>query len=318
MHIGASSLQGDGIVIHHLSKSFGSRKVVDDVSFSVRPGRVTGFLGPNGAGKTTTLRMLLGLVTPTSGSVLINGRSYRDLPSPARTVGALLDATGFDPGRTGRNHLRTYAPAAGVSDRRVDEVLDLVELSADANRRVRGYSLGMRQRLALATALLADPHVLICDEPTNGLDPDGIRWLRSLLRDHAARGRAVLVSSHLLAEMQQTIDSVVILNRGKVVYSGDMSEIDGAIRVRSSDNAVLERALRTALPAGASVERSSSDEIVVRGMTAAAVGSTAAQAGVYILGMANDARDLEHLFLNLTQPARQEPAGTVSQEALHA
>ncbi len=203
-----------------LSKSFGRVAAVRDLTLTVTPG-VTGFLGPNGAGKTTALRMLLGLVHPTTGTATISGRRYADLPHPRRTVGALLDATGLHPGRTGRQHLLIEAEAAGLPRDRVDQVLDDVRLTAEqAARRIRGYSLGMRQRLGLATALLGDPQVLILDEPGNGLDPAGMAWLRALLRERAASGGTVLVSSHVLAEVAQTVDHVVILGAGTLRYSG--------------------------------------------------------------------------------------------------
>ena len=211
------------ICFHRLSKSFGRVPAVRELDLTVTPG-VTGFLGPNGAGKTTTLRMLLGLVHPTAGTATIGGRRYADLPHPRRTVGALLDATGFHPGRTGRQHLLVEASAAGLPPARAGQVLDAVRLSSsDADRRVRTYSLGMRQRLGLATALLGDPEVLILDEPGNGLDPAGMAWLRRLLRDRAADGRTVLVSSHVLAEVAQTVDQVVILGGGALRYAGPLA-----------------------------------------------------------------------------------------------
>lgn len=213
------------IVASGLRKHFGTVAAVDGLTLTAQPGRVTGFLGANGAGKSTTLRMLLGLVTPDGGSATIGGRPYRALDHPAGQVGAALDATGFHPGRTGRDHLRVYGRAAGLPSRRVDEVLELVDLEAVARRRVRGYSLGMRQRLALATALLGDPQVVILDEPANGLDPVGITWLRGLLRNLAADGRTVLVSSHLLSEMQHLADDVVIIHRGRLVHQGTLQEL---------------------------------------------------------------------------------------------
>jgi ABC-2 type transport system ATP-binding protein len=213
------------IEVRGLVKRFGAVTAVDGLSFVVRPGTVTGFLGPNGAGKTTTLRMLLGLVAPDAGTALIHGRSYLDLASPCSSVGAVLEATGFHPGRTARSHLRIQALAAGVDPSRAEDVLDLVDLSPAGNRRVGEFSLGMRQRLGLATALLADPDVLILDEPANGLDPEGVRWLRDLLRGFAAEGGTVLVSSHLLAEVAQTVDSVVIISRGRLVASGPVAEL---------------------------------------------------------------------------------------------
>jgi ABC-2 type transport system ATP-binding protein len=208
-----------------LTKSFGRVPAVRKLTLTVPPG-VTGFLGPNGAGKTTTLRMLLGLVHPTAGSATVGGRRYADLPHPRRTVGALLDATGFHPGRTGRQHLLIEASSAGLPHRRADEVLDVVRLSpSEAGRRVRTYSLGMRQRLGLATALLGDPEVLVLDEPGNGLDPAGMAWLRGLLRERAAAGGTVLVSSHVLAEIEQTVEQVVILAGGALRYSGPLTSL---------------------------------------------------------------------------------------------
>jgi ABC-2 type transport system ATP-binding protein len=208
-----------------LTKRFGPVLAVDQLSFSVEQGSVVAFLGPNGAGKTTTLRMLLGLVQPDAGSATIGGHAYRDLPRPPHAVGAVLEAASFHPGRTARNHLRIQAMAADVEPARIAEVLSLVDLTGAADRRVGGFSLGMRQRLGLATALLASPEVLILDEPTNGLDPEGVRWLRGLLRGMAAQGAAVLISSHILAEIAQTADSVVIVSHGRLVRQAPMSEL---------------------------------------------------------------------------------------------
>jgi len=208
------------ISVRGLTKRFGAVTAVRDLTFDVGPGAVTGFLGPNGAGKTTTLRMLLGLVRPTAGTATIGGRRYADLAHPRRVVGAVLEATGFHPGRTGRDHLRILARRTGVPDRRVGEVLDEVALTGEAGRRVGGYSLGQRQRLGLAAALLGDPEVLVLDEPANGLDPAGVAWLRKLVRGRAAEGRTVLVSSHVLAEVAQTVDRVVIVSGGALRYAG--------------------------------------------------------------------------------------------------
>ncbi len=214
-----------------LTKRFGHVQAVDRLSFTVEAGHVAGFLGPNGAGKTTTLRMLLGLVRPEAGSATINGRAYAELPDPLRQVGAVLEASSFHPGRTARNHLRIEALVAGIDAARVDVVLDLVGLTDAADRRVRGFSLGMRQRLSLATALLGEPAVLILDEPTNGLDPEGVRWLRDLVRGLAAAGTAVLVSSHILAEVAQTVDSVIIINHGRVVMQAPIAELTATARL---------------------------------------------------------------------------------------
>lgn len=213
------------IEIDGLTKRFADTTAVDHVSFAVEQGTVVGFLGPNGAGKTTTLRMLLGLVTPTEGTATINGQAYRQLRAPLRTVGAVLESSGAYPSRTARDHLRIHAIVGAVAQSRVDEVLDLVDLAPAADRRVGRFSLGMRQRLGLATALLGEPEILILDEPANGLDPEGVRWLRALLRRLAGEGRTVLVSSHILAEVAQTVDSVVILDRGRLVSHSTLAKL---------------------------------------------------------------------------------------------
>ena len=213
------------IDIRQLTKRFGNLVAVDDLSFTVAPGRVTGFLGPNGSGKTTTLRAALGLIRPDAGTVTINGVRYQELASPSRVVGAVLEAAGAHPARRASDHLRIHATAAGVDARRIDVVLDVVGLTDAARRRVGGFSLGMRQRLDLATALLGDPEILILDEPTNGLDPAGVRWLRDLVRSFAAEGRTVLVSSHLLAEVANTVDDVVIIDRGHLVRAAPIGDL---------------------------------------------------------------------------------------------
>jgi ABC-2 type transport system ATP-binding protein len=222
-------LQGDSgdavVTVRSLTKRFGDLVAVDDLTFSLQPGTVTGFLGPNGAGKTTTLRLLLGLAEPTAGEALVLGRRYRDLDDPASRIGAVLESNDFHPGRSGLDHLRALAAASEIPPRRIQEVLALVELEGAADRRVRTYSLGMRQRLGLATALLGDPELLVLDEPANGLDPAGVHWLRGFLRRFAERGRAVLVSSHMLAEAAQTVDRVVIIDRGRLVATGRLDEL---------------------------------------------------------------------------------------------
>jgi ABC-2 type transport system ATP-binding protein len=214
------------IEVRGLSKTFRSVRAVDNLSFCAPPGAVTGFLGPNGSGKTTTLRMLLGLVRPSAGAALIDGARYVDLTHPRRIVGAMLDASGVHPGRTGRGHLRVLAASSGLDRRRVDEVLEQVSLSSDATRRVRGYSLGMKQRLGLAAALLGDPEVLILDEPANGLDPAGMAWLRTFLRGQAALGRTVVVASHVLSEVELTVDHVVIVSKGELRFDGSLADLD--------------------------------------------------------------------------------------------
>ncbi|WP_456847277.1 ABC transporter ATP-binding protein [Cellulomonas sp. P5_C6] len=289
------------ILVEHLSKSFGSVRAVDDLSFEVTPGRVTGFLGPNGAGKTTTLRMLLGLVRPTSGAATIGGRTYGQIQRPLRTVGAALEASSFHPGRTALDHLRLYTPQVGVPDERAGQVLELVGLSAAADRRVGGFSLGMRQRLALATTLLGDPRVLLLDEPANGLDPEGIRWLRGFLRALAAEGRTVLVSSHVLSEVEQTVDDVVIIARGRLAHASSLAELAGMARTRvrvvSPDGAglamLVERSGWTRTP---TVDPRVAELLDV---DAATVGAAAFGAGLELHELAGQDPGLEGLFLEL-------------------
>jgi ABC-2 type transport system ATP-binding protein len=215
------------VTVHGLTKRYGALTAVDDLTFEFRAGRVTAFLGPNGAGKTTALRMVLGLARPSAGRALIGGRPYAGLEHPRRVVGAVIEDTAAHPGRRGRDHLRILAGPAGASPERVDEVLDTVGLGADGGRRVGGYSLGMRQRLGVAGALLGDPEVLVLDEPANGLDPGGMAWLRNLLREQAARGRTVVISSHVLSEVAQTADDVVVVHRGVLRYGGPLDALAG-------------------------------------------------------------------------------------------
>ena len=287
-----------------LTKRFGKVTAVDGLSFSLGPGTVTGFLGPNGAGKTTTLRMLLGLAAPSSGRALVFGRPYAELEQPVRRVGAVLEATDFHPGRTGLDHLRVLTAAAGLPQARVDEVLSLVELGAVARRRVKTYSLGMRQRLGLAVALLGDPELLILDEPANGLDPEGIRWLRDFLRSFAAAGKTAFVSSHVLAEVAQTIDRVVIINRGRLVVESPLAELTarvaGSVRVRSPDAAALRERLAAA---GATVSPVEDGVLHVHGTSSDAVGELAAAAGVVLHELTPQASTLEDVFLELTSEA---------------
>ena len=288
------------IDVEGLRKRFGAVRAVDDLSFRAAPGAVTGFLGPNGAGKSTTLRSILGLVHPDSGSARVLGRRYRDLDRPTERVGAILEASEIHPGRSGRNHLRVLARAAGVPRSRVDEVLRLVELEGAARRRAGGYSLGMRQRLGLATALLGDPEVLIADEPANGLDPQGIRWLRDFLRSLAAEGRTVLVSSHVLAEVAQTADEIVIINRGRLVVQGPIAEVvaraAGGTRVRSPD---AER-LRGLLAGEGTPAVDGGDGALVVDLPAERVGEIAAANGVVLHELVAERASLEDVFLQLT------------------
>ncbi len=294
--------EGREVTVAHLTKRFGPITAVDDLSFTVGPGRVTGFLGPNGAGKTTTLRTVLGLVAPTAGTTTIGGLAYRDLPDPLRRVGAALEATGFHAGRTGRNHLRVLAATARIPDGRVDEVLGLVGLAESANRRVGGYSMGMRQRLALGSAMLGDPGVLVLDEPANGLDPEGIAWLRGFLRYLAGQGRTVLVSSHVLSEVEQTVDDVIIIARGRLVRQAPLADLEqsAATRVRTP----TPQALVTALQAGGwQVEpdpAGGDGALRVPGATPAEIGALAHRAGIELHELSRLAGDLEDVFLSLT------------------
>jgi ABC-2 type transport system ATP-binding protein len=288
--------------VDSLTKRFGASLAVDGLSFKAEPGRVLGFLGPNGAGKTTTLRTLLGLTIPTSGSATVDGRPYRELSDPVRVIGAVLEGPQFHPGRTGRNHLRVLASAAGLPTGRVDEVLRLVELDGAGRRRVKGYSLGMRQRLSLAGALLGDPRGLVLDEPANGLDPQGIRWLRDFLRARAAEGRTVLISSHVLAEVAQTVDEVVVVSRGRLIAQGTVGELTagagGAVWVRSPARDRLREALRAK---EVTAEDGQGDWLSVPGATLELVGDTAAEHGIAVHELYRQSQSLEDVFLQLTQ-----------------
>jgi len=286
-----------------LTKRFGPVHAVEDLSFTVAPGRVTGFLGPNGAGKTTTLRLLLGLATPNAGTATIGGRRYSEWPRPARHVGAALEASSFHPGRTARDHLRVYAPQVGVGDARCDEVLAIVGLADAANRRTGGFSMGMRQRLALATTLLGDPQVLLLDEPANGLDPEGIAWLRQFLRYLAEQGRTVLVSSHVLSEVEQTVDDVVIIARGRLVHASSLAQLEAmarpAVRVSSPDAAGLA-ALVEAHGWGPRTQFDSPTLATVFDLRAPEVGAAAFARGLELHELAPAGTSLESLFFELT------------------
>jgi ABC-2 type transport system ATP-binding protein len=289
------------VEIQGLTKRFGDFTAVEELSFGIEAGRVTGFLGPNGAGKSTTLRALLGLVRPSSGSATFAGQRYDELDRPGTRVGAVLEDASFHPGRSARNHLRIIAVTGGHPEGRVDEVLSTVGLTSAADRRVKGYSMGMRQRLAIAAALLGDPQVLILDEPTNGLDPPGITWLRGMLRDQADRGRAVLVSSHVLAEVAQTVDDVVVIADGQLRAQGTLDEVLGgddgpATEVRAQDPVRLIGALERF---GHRVERDG-DVLHVQGATPEQVGEIAGRERVAVLGLAPRVRSLEDAFMTLT------------------
>jgi ABC-2 type transport system ATP-binding protein len=290
---------GSRIEVHNLTKRFGDFTAVEELDFAVEPGRITGFLGPNGAGKTTTLRMLLGLIRPTAGTATIGGVAYHDIPNPLLEVGSALESTNFHPGRTGRDHLRVLASTSGIPDRRVDEMLELVGIPAAARKRAGGYSMGMRQRLGLAAALLGDPKAVILDEPSNGLDPEGIRWLRGFLRYLAADGKTVLISSHLLAEVSQTVDDVVIIANGRSVAQGPISQLQGepTVLVRSPERDELSSAL---LASGIVSERDGNDGLRVRTQEMAPIGDVALRAGVAIHELRTLSTDLESLYFELT------------------
>jgi ABC-2 type transport system ATP-binding protein len=290
----------NSIMVGNLTKVFGRQTAVDDISFDIEPGRVTGFLGPNGAGKSTTLRMILGLVTPTSGDAFVLGRRYADLDDPIRNVGAVLDTAQFHPQRSGRNHLRVLASGSCIDSQRVDEVLEVVDLGHAAHKKVGTFSLGMRQRLGIAGALLGDPSVLVLDEPANGLDPAGIRWLREVLRLFAAQGRTVFVSSHLLGEVSQIADDVIVINEGRLVAQAPVRELVGhavgEVRVETSQPERLRDALESA---GIAVTIASHQELVVSA-SREVVGTIAAENGVPIFGLIHQERSLEDIFFELT------------------
>ena len=284
-----------------LSKRYGDVLAVDNLSFNIEAGTITGFLGPNGAGKSTTLRMLLGLAKPTLGHATIFGKPYGELEEPALRVGAVLEATDFHPGRSGRDHLRMLSRAVGLPDKRADDVLELVELQEAARRRVKGYSLGMRQRLGLASALLGDPDLLVLDEPANGLDPEGVRWLRDFLRDFASRGRTVLISSHVLAEIAQTVDRVLIISHGRLITESTLEEltarVGGVVRVHSTKPDQLALALHRE---GISTSRPNDHTLLAQGTTRERVGDIALAEGIAIHELLTEGSSLEEVFLDLT------------------
>jgi ABC-2 type transport system ATP-binding protein len=291
------------LVVTGLTKVYPKVRAVDDLSFTVEPGRVTGFLGPNGSGKTTTLRMMLNLVTASSGTATVSGLRYADLERPMDTVGAVLEASGAHKGRTARNHLRVLCLSSGYPEERVDQVLDLVGLTPAAGRKFRGYSLGMKQRLGIAAAMIGDPRVLILDEPANGLDPEGIRWMRDFLRTFAQQGRTVFISSHLLGEMEQLVDDVIIIAAGRLVAQGKVDEIvggvatTGTVRVRTPQLDALRVELYRL---GATMTDEPDGTLLVRGVDAPAVGRAALTAQVELHELSTDRPDLEQVFLQLT------------------
>jgi ABC-2 type transport system ATP-binding protein len=297
-----------------LTKRYGDKVAVDDLSFRVRPGVVTGFLGPNGAGKSTTMRMILGLDAPTSGSVTVNGKPYREHTAPLREVGALLEARSVQPGRRAYHHLLALAQTSGIRRSRVDEVIDAVGLREVARRRAGGFSLGMGQRLGIAVALLGDPHTVILDEPVNGLDTEGIRWIRSLLRGLAAQGKTVFVSSHLMNEMALTAQHLIVIGRGRLIADTGVKEFiaraeGDAVRVRSTDPDALAALLR---PRAAEVSRDRDGALTVSGLSTDQVGRAAGAAGITLLELTERRASLEEAFIDMTSDAVEFRAPTTA------
>ncbi|MGV9308062.1 ABC transporter ATP-binding protein [Nonomuraea sp. NPDC003727] len=291
------------IQTQRLTKRFRATVAVDDLSIAVEPGKVTGFLGPNGSGKSTTMRMIMGLARPTSGSATVNGRPYRKLRHPLREIGALLDAEAVHPGRSAANHLLWMAQTNGLPRSRVDEVLGLVGLSSVAGKRVGGFSLGMKQRLGIAGALLGNPGVLVLDEPMNGLDPEGILWVRTLIRSFAAQGRVVFVSSHLMNEMQDTVDHVVVIGRGRLIADASMKDFVAgnsleAVRLRSPHASMLGPVL---VEAGARVSVEPDGSLTVTGLSSTRVGDLALAAGAALHELWTRTESLESVFMKLTR-----------------
>jgi ABC-2 type transport system ATP-binding protein len=288
-----------------LTKRYGAKTAVDDLTFTVRPGVVTGFLGPNGAGKSTTMRMILGLDAPTAGTVRVNGKAYREHAAPLHEVGALLEARSVHTGRSAFNHLLALAQTAGIPRRRVDDVVELVGLGDVARKRAGGFSLGMGQRLGIASALLGDPHTLILDEPVNGLDPDGIRWIRNLLKSLAAEGRVVFVSSHLMSEMALTADHLIVVGRGRLIADTSVQDFIAAssgnrVRVRTTAQHGLAAVL---VGPDVSVEAVGADGLDVTGLTTDQVGLAAGAAGITLLELSAQQTSLEEAFMDLTKDA---------------
>jgi ABC-2 type transport system ATP-binding protein len=292
----------DVLIAQELTKRYGGVTAVDKLSFEVRPGLVTGFLGPNGSGKSTTMRLFLGLDRPTSGKTTVNGRAYADLPAPLREVGALLEARAVHTGRTARNHLRALAAANAIPRHRVDEMLGMVGLEGVADKRVGGFSLGMGQRLGIAAAMLGDPGVLLLDEPVNGLDPEGIVWIRTLLQRLATEGRTVFVSSHLMSEMALTATQLVVVGRGHLVASGTVAELTrmggGAVHVRTDDRARLTELV---IKAGGAAAAGGTDRLTVSGMDSRQVGRIAADNGIALIELTPQSATLEEAFMEITR-----------------
>ena len=303
-----------------LTKIYGRKKAVDDLTFAVQPGVVTGFVGPNGAGKSTTMRMILGLDAPTAGTVRVNGKAYREHSAPLHEVGALLEARSVHTGRSAFNHLLALAQTAGISRARVDEVVDMVGLREVARKRAGGFSLGMGQRLGIASALLGDPHTLILDEPVNGLDPDGIRWIRNLLKSLAAEGRTVFVSSHLMSEMAQTAQHLIVVGRGRLIADTSVDEfIAGSsgnlVRVRTTDRHALAAVLKGP---DVAIVAAPGDALEVSGLSTDQIGLAAARAGITLLELSAQQTSLEEAFMDLTRDAVEYHGATKADEGLSA
>jgi ABC-2 type transport system ATP-binding protein len=298
--------------VDHLTKRYGDTLAVDDLHFDVNPGVVTGFLGPNGSGKSTTMRVILGLDHPTKGRATINGVAYHDLKEPLREVGALLDAKAVHPGRTARNHLRALAASNKIKRSRVDDVLEFVGISSVANKKVGGFSLGMSQRLGIAGALLGDPGVLLFDEPVNGLDPEGIRWIRDFFRSLANEGRTVFVSSHLMSEMAVTADQIIVIGRGKFITQGSVDDLtanaNGTVLVRTSDNAKLTSIIESL---NGTVRQEHDDELTVGLLTSDEIGQAAFGAGITVLELTPQRASLEDVFMELTAGAVEFGGGQI-------
>jgi len=302
------------IEVYGLTKDYGEKRAVDDLSFAVRPGVVTGFLGPNGSGKSTTMRLILGLDAPTAGTALVNGKHYREFVSPLHEVGALLEARSVHTGRSAYNHLLALAQTHGIPRRRVDDLIDLVGLHDVARKRAGGFSLGMGQRLGVATALLADPAVLVLDEPVNGLDPEGIKWIRNLLKGFAAEGRTVFVSSHLMSEMALTADHLIVIGRGKLIADMEVDEFvqqasGKVVRVRSPQ---ANRLREIVMASGVAVSSREREVLEITGLTAAQVGDAAAKAGIVLHELTPVQVSLEEAFMDITRSAVEYKAVDVA------
>ena len=305
------------IEAHELTKRYGDKTAVDDISFAIAPGTVTGFLGPNGAGKSTTMRMIVGLDHPTAGTVTVNGKPYAKHRSPLSEVGALLDAKAVHSGRNARSHLRTMAATHGISTKRVDEVIEMTGLAGVARKRVGGFSLGMGQRLGIASAMLGDPRTLILDEPVNGLDPEGVQWVRQLVRLLASEGRTVFLSSHLMSEMAVTADHLLVIGRGRIIAAGPVQQVidsvtGAAVRVRSPRATELVDLVRTD---GVTVTSEEAGTLELRGITAESIGEVAAAHGIVLHELSPRSASLEEAYMSLTQDAVEYRSDAISSTA---